>query len=143
VPSWTPENVRQRTDVVYARHGERAVGLLTGLWFYGDASEIIHGTLYGSLWAFGLDVYGLNVEESPSSFSEKAAQRRETLQLTVDAAVGLILASFVRIVGGGLGQGALVRDSIKALRKFNKALGTTLAALSSVTPNDVAAEPEK
>ncbi len=54
--SWTPENVGKRIELISNKFGEKArMPLLFGLvMIYRNASEVLHGTYYGSLLALGL-----------------------------------------------------------------------------------------
>lgn len=54
ITSWTPENVQQRLEAVYLKFGEsKTRGLAFGLLLYRNASEIAHGTLFGTLFSWG------------------------------------------------------------------------------------------
>lgn len=54
ITSWTSENVQQRLEAVYLKFGpEDTRGLAFGLLLYRLASEIAHGTLYGTLFSWG------------------------------------------------------------------------------------------
>ena len=54
VASWTPENVPQRLEAVYQQFGPSdSRGLAFGLLLYRHASEIAHGTLFGTLFSWG------------------------------------------------------------------------------------------
>ncbi|HDS1731372.1 DUF5677 domain-containing protein [Pseudomonas putida] len=54
VTSWTAENVSQRLEAVYSKFGSNATrGLAFGLLLYRHASEIAHGTLFGTLFSWG------------------------------------------------------------------------------------------
>lgn len=54
ITSWTPENVQQRLEATYLKFGhEETRGLAFGLLLYRHASEIAHGTLFGTLFSWG------------------------------------------------------------------------------------------
>lgn len=53
---WTEENVTERLNVIASVHGEKAGTALHCCIFavYRHASDILHGTLFGSLFSLGL-----------------------------------------------------------------------------------------
>lgn len=73
ITSWTPENVQQRLDAVYLAFGEEPTkGLAFGMLMYRHASEIAHGTLYGTLFSWG----AMETRRQLKSPSDLAAFRR-------------------------------------------------------------------
>lgn len=55
VMSWTPESVLERLEAIRDKHGQDVVmGMILGLYIYKNASEIVHGTFYGALFALGV-----------------------------------------------------------------------------------------
>jgi Family of unknown function (DUF5677) len=52
--AWTEENVEQQLETIDHKYGKKvSMMLLFGLTFYRHASEVAHGTLFGTLWALG------------------------------------------------------------------------------------------
>jgi len=51
ITKWTQENVNKRMEVVMVKYGDKLTGSLHFLLIslYRNASEIVHGTLYGAL----------------------------------------------------------------------------------------------
>lgn len=66
ITSWTPENVQQRLETTYLKFGHDATrGLAFGLLLYRHASEIAHGTVFGTLFSWGAMEFGIPLT-SPS-----------------------------------------------------------------------------
>lgn len=94
ITSWTPENVQQRLEAVYARFGEDAVkGLAFGLLMYRHASEIAHGTLYGTLFSWGATEIGRSLRSPADLALFRRLELRHLLKL-----VCFSLESLVRVL---------------------------------------------
>jgi Family of unknown function (DUF5677) len=54
VRSWTAENVQKQLEAIDKKYGEDvSMLLLFGLTQFRHSSEVVHGTLFGALWALG------------------------------------------------------------------------------------------
>jgi Family of unknown function (DUF5677) len=110
--SWTPENVKERLDIIYQRFGNDAtLGLTFALLLYRHASEIVHGTLYGSLFTWGMfDPNGF-----PKSGDDMQRFRIGQCHLIL-MLIGVTLGSLLRITAGELGL-IHVADSARDILK--------------------------
>lgn len=100
ITSWTPENVQQRLEAVYLKFGEaKTRGLAFGLLLYRNASEIAHGTLFGTLFSWGAMEIGRPLR-GPEDLGE--FRRREIRHLL--KLVSFSLESLIRIVNSVLGD---------------------------------------
>lgn len=69
ITEWTPENAQGRVEQVYVSFGGQAAkGLALGFGLYRHASEIAHGTLFGTLFSWG--AMQMKPLDSPDSISE-------------------------------------------------------------------------
>lgn len=113
VASWTPENVPQRLEAVYQRFGPSdSRGLAFGLLLYRHASEVAHGTLFGTLFSWGAMELGkrLTCPEDLGIFRVK--ELKHLIKL-----VAYSNESVVRILSSALGKpvlGAAVVEARKA-----------------------------
>ena len=98
ITSWTPENVQQRLETAYVKFGHEATrGLAFGLLIYRHASEIAHGTLFGTLFSWGAMEPGYPLS-SPSDIGKfRRTELRHLLKL-----VSFSLESLIRIVASTL-----------------------------------------
>lgn len=76
---WTLENVKQRIEAIDAKYGEKAATYLqvAFLAIYRHASEIAHGTLFGSLFALG----ATQPSGPPASTEDMAKHQRSNLTM--------------------------------------------------------------
>lgn len=98
ITAWTPENVQQRLEAVYSVYGKDDTrGLAFGILLYRHASEIAHGTLYGTLFSWGATEVGrrLNTPEDIGEF------RRKELRHLMNM-VSYSLESLICIIGAAL-----------------------------------------
>jgi hypothetical protein len=52
--AWSEENLEQQLETIDRKYGKKvSMMLLFGFTFYRHASEVAHGTLFGTLWALG------------------------------------------------------------------------------------------
>lgn len=96
ISSWTPENVPQRLDAIYRKFGPAdSRGLMFGLLLYRHASEIAHGTLFGTLFSWGAMELGtpLNSSGDMAKFRQKELQHLMKLVVHAHESVIRILAS--------------------------------------------------
>ncbi|MGB6114973.1 MAG: DUF5677 domain-containing protein [Comamonas sp.] len=117
ITSWTPENVQQRLEAVYLQFGAEATkGLAFGLLMYRHASEIAHGTLYGTLFSWGA-VEPNRPLQSPDDLSEfRRAELRHLLKL-----VCFSLESLIRVAGPVVGATGLADAAKKAFLAYYEA----------------------
>jgi len=59
ITSWTPENTKQQIDEIFKHFGNKVAGGFSFglLGTYRHASEILHGTFFGALYAMGIADY--------------------------------------------------------------------------------------
>ncbi|VVE12223.1 hypothetical protein PMO31116_02667 [Pandoraea morbifera] len=94
ITSWTPENVQQRLDAIYLKFGEsKTRGLAFGLLIYRNASEIAHGTLFGTLFSWG----AMEVGHPLCSKDDIGKFRRKELRHMMKL-VSYSLESLIRVV---------------------------------------------
>lgn len=99
IPRWTKLNIDKRAKYLKEKTGHNLFVHLTMI--YPDASEAIHGTLYGALFHFGTFVPHVNVLE----WDEVHAHQNSTksfLFLSAGSAVNMLLASLVSSGEDGL-----------------------------------------
>lgn len=100
ITSWTPENVQQRLEAVYLKFGEpQTRGLAFGLLLYRNASEIAHGTLFGTLFSWGAMEIGRPLRSSEDLGKFRRRELRHLLKL-----VSYSLESLIRLVNSALGD---------------------------------------
>lgn len=110
VTSWTPENVSQRLEAVYSKFGSNTTrGLAFGLLLYRHASEIAHGTLFGTLFSWG----AMEVGKPLSNPNEMGEFRKKELRHLVKL-TSFSLESVVRIISIQLGVKDLSETAKKA-----------------------------
>jgi hypothetical protein len=98
ITSWTPENVQQRLEATYLKFGpEKTRGLAFGLLIYRHASEIAHGTLYGTLFSWG----AMELRRPLESADDMGKFRRRELRHLIKL-VAFSLESLIQIVGSVL-----------------------------------------
>ena len=90
IPRWTSLNIDKRADFLDKKSGKNL--LLHVLMIYADASEALHGTLYGSLFHFGI----YNPGSTPTDQESLDRQRYSTLSFLYfmgSSAIGTLLYS--------------------------------------------------
>lgn len=93
ITSWTSENVQQRLEAIYLAFGSDASkGLAFGLLLYRHASEIAHGTLYGTLFSWGAMELGRPLKSPEDLAIFRKAELRHVLKL-----VSFTLESLVHV----------------------------------------------
>jgi hypothetical protein len=116
ITSWTPENVQQRLADVHQTFGAEATkGLAFGLLLYRHASEIAHGTLYGTLFSWGATEPNRPLK-SPSDLGVfRRAELRHLLKL-----VCFSLESLIRVSSIALDAPSLDTSAKEAFRDYYK-----------------------
>lgn len=116
ITSWTPENVQQRLEAVHQTFGAEVTrGLAFGLLLYRHASEIAHGTLYGTLFSWGAAEPNRPLK-SPSDLGIfRRAELRHLLKL-----VCFTLESLIRVSSIALDAPSLNESAKEALRDYYK-----------------------
>jgi len=121
ITSWTPETVQQRLEAVYRLFGPDATkGLAFGLLLYRHASEIAHGTLYGTLFSWG----ALDIGRPLAAASDIGAFRRTELRHVLKL-VSFTLESLIRIVSVAIDKPFLATSAEAALRSYYANLDKT------------------
>lgn len=116
VTSWTPETVQQRLEAIYLMFGEEPTrGLAFGLLLYRHASEIAHGTLYGTLFSWGATEIGRPLTSPEDLGTFRRAELRHLLKL-----VCFTLESLIRVASKPLGVPNLDASAKDALDKYYK-----------------------
>jgi hypothetical protein len=88
IPRWTKLNIDKRADFLDNKSGKNL--LMHVLMIYGDASEALHGTLYGALFHFGF----YNPSSRPTDKSEFEREKYNTLSflyLMGSGAIGTLI----------------------------------------------------
>jgi len=110
ITSWTPENVQQRLEATYLKFGhEAARGLAFGVLLYRHASEVAHGTVFGTLFSWGAMEFG----EPLTSPSDIGRFRRKELRSLMKV-VSYSLESLIRIVSSEIRTEDLALGAEKA-----------------------------
>ena len=119
ITSWTPENVQQRLEVIYTAFGsEAAKGLAFGLLLYRHASEIAHGTLYGTLFSWGAMELGRPLRSPEDLAVFRRAELRHVLKL-----ISFTLESLVHVCAQVLSQQPLAEQATKARMNYYESRG--------------------
>lgn len=114
ITSWTSENVQQRLEVIYQKFGDEATkGLLFGLLLYRHASEIAHGTLYGTLFSWGAMEPNWSLKAPGDLGIFRRAELRHLLRL-----VCFSLESLIRVSATVLGLSSIDEAAKDALREY-------------------------
>lgn len=114
ITSWTPENLQQRLEAINLKFGvKRTRGLAFGLLLYRHASEIAHGTLYGTLFSWGaMDLpRPLTGPDGIGRFRQR--ELRHLLKL-----VSFSLESVIQVVGSALGTEDICSSAGDARRRY-------------------------
>ncbi|WP_232419871.1 DUF5677 domain-containing protein [Methyloversatilis discipulorum] len=116
ISSWTSENVQQRLDAVHLAFGAEATkGLAFGLLMYRHASEIAHGTLYGTLFSWGALAPNRPLKSPGDLGIFRRAELRHLLKL-----VCFSLESLVRVTSSVLDAPSLGESAERALQDYYK-----------------------
>lgn len=117
ITSWTQENVQQRLEAVYLQFGAEATkGLAFGLLMYRHASEIAHGTLYGTLFSWGAVEPGRPLQSPDDLGRFRRTELRHLLKL-----VCFSLESLIRVAGPVVGSTALADAAKNAFVRYYEA----------------------
>ncbi|MCZ8384357.1 DUF5677 domain-containing protein [Achromobacter xylosoxidans] len=110
ITSWTSENVQQRLEAIYQTFGsEASKGLAFGLLLYRHASEIAHGTLYGTLFSWGAMDLGRSLKSPEDLAIFRRAELRHVLKL-----ISFTLESLVHVCAQALALQPLAALATKA-----------------------------
>ncbi|MCZ8528703.1 DUF5677 domain-containing protein [Alteromonas sp. PRIM-21] len=88
IPRWTKLNIEKRADFLDLKAGRNL--LLHVLMIYGDASEALHGTLYGALFHLGTFSSG-NIPSDQESLGKHRNNTLSFLYFMGSAAIGVLL----------------------------------------------------
>ena len=117
ITSWTRENVQQRLEAVYLQFGAEATkGLAFGLLMYRHASEIAHGTLYGTLFSWGAVEPGRPLQSPDDLGKFRRTELRHLLKL-----VCFSLESLIRVAGPVVGSTSLANAAENAFLRYYEA----------------------
>lgn len=110
IASWTPENVQQRLEAVYQKFGSTdSRGLAFGLLLYRHASEIAHGTLFGTLFSWGAMELGERLTRPEDLAIFRAKELKHLIKLVAHSN-----ESVVRILSSALGEPSLGEAAFEA-----------------------------
>lgn len=119
ITSWTPETVQQRLEAIYLMFGAGPTGgLAFGLLLYRHASEIAHGTLYGTLFSWGAAEPGRPLKSAQDLGRFRRAELRHLLKL-----VCFTLESLICVVSKTLGVPDLGASANDARDNYFKGRG--------------------
>lgn len=108
IPRWTKLNIDKRADFLDKKSGKNL--LLHVLMIYSDASEALHGTLYGALFHLGVFVPG-NDLDSQASLDKQKFNSLSFLYFMASTAISTLLFCF-REHGLDLSEAYLEADNI-------------------------------
>ncbi|MEZ8294488.1 DUF5677 domain-containing protein [Vibrio splendidus] len=91
IPRWTKLNIDKRADFLDKKSGKNL--LLHVLMIYADASEALHGTLYGALFHLGVFVPGTDLVSSAEQNKQKF-NSLSFLYFMASSAIGTLLFCF-------------------------------------------------
>lgn len=116
ITSWTPESLKDRIEKVGLKYGSRVtMGLQFGmLAIYRHASDISHGTVFGSMFAVGLT----DPSGPPKSPSDLQQGQRSNLCMLLTL-LGGVIDSLLHVLGHHLD----VEDHVKRSERAVAALG--------------------
>lgn len=116
VSSWTSESVPQRLDAVYKKFGSAdSRGLAFCLLVYRHASEIAHGTLFGTLFSWGAMEIGYPLKSS----DDLAVFRNKELKHLIKL-IAYSHESVVRILSVPLRDPGLAKEVVEARESYYK-----------------------
>lgn len=120
ITAWTPETVQQRLETVQSAFGaDAARGLAFGLLIYRHASEIAHGTLYGTLFSWGAMEIGLPLTSPGDLGAFRRSELRHLLKLVCFSLESLIRVASTAVNAAELGASAeAVRRGYYAQREM-------------------------
>lgn len=119
ITSWTPETVQQRLDAIHLAFGaEDTRGFAFGLLLYRHASEIAHGTLYGTLFSWGATELGRPLKSAQDLRRFRKAELRHLLKL-----VSFTLESLICVISGVLGVPDMRNSANGARNNYYKGRG--------------------
>lgn len=114
VSSWTPENVPQRLEAVFKHFGSRDCrGLAFGVLLYRNASEIAHGTLFGTLFAWGAMEIGRPLTGPEDLAKFRIRELRHLIKL-----IAYSQESFARILATQLSAPDIAEAAINARTNY-------------------------
>ena len=114
ITSWTPENVQERLEAIYQTFGhDNTIGLAFGLLLYRHASEIAHGTLYGTLFSWGATELGRPLKSPKDLGIFRRAELRHLLKL-----VCFSLESLICVTSSVVDTPALANEAKKARQDY-------------------------
>ena len=92
--NWTPENLNGRLKLIRETFGRSdSIGLAYGQFLYRHSSEMLHGTLFSSIFVYG----ATDPAGPPRTVGQLRAFRREQLRLVM-LLLGVTLDSLIRIL---------------------------------------------
>ncbi len=105
IRQWTPQSVVQRIEKIEEKYGARKVSSLRFALFsiYREASEVIHGTYYGTLVGLG----GSEPGKAPTSEEEWFQRKREHFCLLY-LMLGNLLCDFIYVLGQTMDDKAII-----------------------------------
>lgn len=110
ITSWTPESVQKRLEAIRETFGRVATnGIVFGLLLYQHASEIAHGTLYGTLFSWGAMEPGRRLSSPEDLGRFRRAELRHVLKL-----VCFTLESLIKVCAQVLSVHPLAEQAKKA-----------------------------
>lgn len=109
---WTPEGIIKRLEVINSEYGKKIAGDLhfALISIYRNASEVIHGTYYGSLFSIG----GISL---PKTREELTAYIRSSMSLLL-MMLGASSGSLIRIISKEIQIETILKDSESVTNSF-------------------------
>jgi hypothetical protein len=116
VRSWMAENLQKQLEAIDEKYGkEISLLLLFGLTQYRHSSEVVHGTLFGALWALGTFVPKVDGQESAEQEAEHARGELFLTLLIINCCVSALIRVLEKdgLVDSSLQSGAQSRAILK------------------------------
>ena len=117
--SWTPETVNQKLEIISAKYGSKKSGSLQWAFFsiYRHASEIAHGTYFGSLYIYGR-MEPVQEELTHENFIRNQRNHINLLALMIGGAISAMLEILSSELSGLEEIATLSTQAISALDLF-------------------------
>lgn len=117
--NWTPENINQRLKIVRDKFGRPdSAGFAWSQFLYRHSSEMLHGTLFSALLAYG----ATEINGPPKTVGELRKRRREQARLILYL-TGVFLDSLIRILAGEMKRADISKKAKLAYSRGRLTIG--------------------
>lgn len=120
--NWTNKTVKERLEVIDKIFGTEVSGQFSFAFFglYNNSSELVHGTVYGALFALGVTSPG----ESKDFKTRGENHQRSNLSMSL-LLLGNAINAFLVAVGKKIGKDELINESNASIKQINAYLTET------------------